>query len=594
MNKVIETAESEHGADQTLQFQDLVRGLARDKLISARQAQQLLKSPPTGDTHPLTHLAELHLMNASDSGTQLDIEHLTRWLAATARLPYQHIDPLQIDVAKVTAVMKRSYAKRFNILPLAVDGKRITVATAQPWVREWETELTRTLGLEFERVVSDPQSISRYLDEFYAIGGSLLGASREHQDESAIHFGNLEQLVNLKDIDEEDPNHRHVVRIVDWLLQFAYEQRASDIHLEPRRDAGRVRFRIDGVLHLVNELPPTVMAAAISRLKALGRMDVVEKRRPQDGRITTRNSDGREIELRLSSMPTTFGEKLVMRIFDPQVLMKDLSGLGLDSHDQALWDHMVARSHGMIIVTGPTGSGKTTTLYSALRQLARPEINICTIEDPIELVDPRFNQMFVQHNIGLDFATGVRTLLRQDPDIIMIGEIRDHETAQTAVQAALTGHLVLSTLHTNDAPSSVIRFLDLGIAPYLLKSALTGIVAQRLVRTLCLDCREEISIDTDRWRSLVAECELPVPKSLYAAKGCEKCRHTGYRGRAGLFEILLMDNQLRESLGTDMAADQYRDTALAAGMRSLRHSGALKVSQGLTTIEEVLSVVQDF
>jgi len=323
-------------------------------------------------------------------------------------------------------------------------------------------------------------------------------------------------------------------------------------------------------------------------------MDVVEKRRPQDGRITTRNSDGREIELRLSTMPTTFGEKLVMRIFDPQVLMKDLPGLGLDTHDQALWEHMVDRSHGMIIVTGPTGSGKTTTLYSALRQLARPELNICTIEDPIELVDHRFNQMNVQHNIGLDFATGVRTLLRQDPDIIMVGEIRDHETAQTAVQAALTGHLVFSTLHTNDAPSSVIRFLDLGIAPYLLKSALTGIVAQRLVRTLCPGCREQTRTDSDRWRSLAAECELPLPESLYATRGCEKCRHTGYRGRAGLFEILRMDKQLRESLSTDMVADQYRDTALAAGMRSLRHSGALKVAQGLTTIEEVLSVVQDF
>ncbi len=541
----------------------------------------------------MIQLAEQQI-NTTASGAPLDLERLTRWLATTARLPYQRIDPLQIDVAKVTAVMKRSYAKRFNILPLAVNGNQITVATAQPWVREWETELARTLGLEFERVIADPQSISRYLDEFYAIGGSILGASREHQDEDAIHFGNLEQLVNLKDIDEEDPNHRHVVRIVDWLLQFAYAQRASDIHLEPRRKTGRVRFRIDGVLHLVNELPPTVMAAATSRLKSLGRMDVVEKRRPQDGRITTRNSAGREIELRLSSMPTAFGEKLVMRIFDPQVLMKDLPGLGLDRHDQELWEHMVARSHGMIIVTGPTGSGKTTTLYSALRHLARPELNICTIEDPIELVDHRFNQMNVQHNIGLDFATGVRTLLRQDPDIIMIGEIRDHETAQTAVQAALTGHRVFSTLHTNDAPSSVIRFLDLGIAPYLLKSALSGIVAQRLVRSLCTHCREKISTDTDRWLVLAAECDLPVPETLHAARGCEKCRNTGYRGRAGLFEILLMNTQLRESLSTDMAAEQYRETALATGMRSLRHSGALKVAQGVTTIEEVLSVVQSF
>ncbi len=575
-------------------FKDLVRGLARDKLISTQQAQKLLKSPPKDTVHPILHVAGQHLMDAREAGVPLDAERLTRWLADASRLPYQRIDPLQIDVAQVTSVMKRSYAKRFNILPLAVDGNRITVATAQPWVREWETELARTLDLEFERVIANPQSIARYLDEFYAIGGSILGASRDHQDEAAIRFGNLEQLVNIKEIDEEDPNHRHVVRIVDWLLQFAYGQRASDIHLEPRREGGRVRFRIDGVLHLVNELPPTVMAAAISRLKSLGRLDVVEKRRPQDGRIKTRNSDGREIELRLSTMPTTFGEKLVMRIFDPQVLMKDLAGLGLDDHDQALWDRMVKSNHGMIIVTGPTGSGKTTTLYSALRLLARPELNICTIEDPIELVDPRFNQMHVQHNIGLDFATGVRTLLRQDPDIIMVGEIRDHETAQTAVQAALTGHLVFSTLHTNDAPSSVIRFLDLRIASYLLKSALTGIIAQRLVRTLCTHCRKQIRTDSDRWRSLVEDCDVPKPDFLYTAGGCDECRQTGYRGRAGLFEILLMNNHLRDALSSDVGASHYRAIAIESGMRSLRHSGAMKVAQGLPSVEEALSVVHDF
>ena len=590
---MVKTAKGEHGSDQSFQFQDLVRGLARDKLISAAQAQQLLQNPPTGADHPILQLAERQLTEASDPGTPLDAERLTRWLASTARLPYQRIDPLQIDVAKVTAVMKRSYAKRFNILPLAVNGKRITVATAEPWVREWEVELARTLDLEFERVIANPQAITRFLDEFYAIGGSLLGASRDHQDETTVRFGNLEQLVNLKDIDEVDPNHRHVVRIVDWLLQFAYEQRASDIHLEPRRKAGRVRFRIDGVLHLVNELPPTVMAAAISRLKSLGRMDVVEKRRPQDGRIKTRNTAGREIELRLSSMPTTFGEKLVLRIFDPQVLVKNLAGLGLDTHEQALWETMVGRNHGMVIVTGPTGSGKTTTLYSALRRLARPELNICTIEDPIELVDPRFNQMHVQHGIGLDFATGVRTLLRQDPDIIMVGEIRDHETAQTAIQAALTGHLVLSTLHTNDAPSSVTRFLDLGIAPYLLKSALTGIVAQRLVRTLCEHCRVAGDTDADLWRTLATDIDVPLPAHLYTATGCDECRHTGYLGRTGLYEILLMDERLREALGPDTAAGQYRALALDGGMRSLRHSGALKVAEGLTTIEEVLSVVHD-
>jgi len=587
---------SQSGAHHRLTLIEIARALGKEGLLDARQLVQLKSaadSISSVDEHALEVLARHNLKAANDPRTQLDLEFLTRWLAGRARLPYLRIDPLKIDVSQVTGVIKRSYASRFNILPVAVVGKQITVATAEPWVREWENELAQTMDLEFKRVVANPQAIRRYLGEIYAIGGSILGAQLEPNSAgSSNDITGFEQLVDLGEIDEVDPNHRHVVRIVDWLLQYAFEQRASDIHLEPRRETGNVRFRIDGVLHLVNELPARVMAATVSRLKALGRLDVVERRRPQDGRIKTKGATGDEVELRLSTMPTTFGEKLVMRIFDPQVLVKSLEALGFDQHDQALWETMTQNPHGMIVVTGPTGSGKTTTLYSALKRLARPELNVCTIEDPIEMVDPLFNQMYVQHQIGLDFANGVRTLLRQDPDIIMVGEIRDYETAQTTVQAALTGHLVLSTLHTNDAPSSITRFLDLGIAAYLLKSSLLGIVAQRLIRTLCNHCKAPTTLKESSWHALTGDESMAVPAHAHAARGCDECRHTGYRGRTGIYEIMVMDDHMRRLVRADAESDMLRTAALAHGMRSLRLSGAGKVAAGLTTVEEVVGVIQ--
>lgn len=585
------------GADHRIDFDEIVLALGKEGLLDAGQLKQIKSSADTrlpGDEHALEVLARYNLKAANAPATRLDLEFLTRWLAERAHVPYLRIDPLKIDVAQVTAVIKRSYASRFNILPVAVSGKQITVATAEPWVREWENELANSMDFEFRRVIANPQAIRRYLGEFYAIGGSILGAQAEPAGHgSAQHVAGFEQLVDLGDIGDVDPNHRHVVRIVDWLLQYAFEQRASDIHLEPRRETGNVRFRIDGVLHLVNELPARVLAAAVSRLKALGRLDVVERRRPQDGRIKTKGAKGDEVELRLSTMPTTFGEKLVLRIFDPQVLMKSLEALGFDRHEQSLWETMINNPHGMIVVTGPTGSGKTTTLYAALKRLARPELNVCTIEDPIEMVDPLFNQMYVQPQIGLDFASGVRTLLRQDPDIIMVGEIRDYETAQTTVQAALTGHLVLSTLHTNDAPSTITRFMDLGIAAYLLKSSLLGIIAQRLVRTLCDHCKVPVRLNETRWHALTGDESIPPPESgACAAAGCEECRHTGYRGRTGIHEIMVMDDHMRRLVNTDTESDSLRTAALAHGMRSLRLSGAGKVAAGLTTIEEVMSVLQ--
>ncbi|MCC7269516.1 MAG: type II/IV secretion system protein, partial [Rhodocyclaceae bacterium] len=389
-----------------------------------------------------------------------------------------------------------------------------------------------------------------------------------------------------------DANDQHIVSIVDWLWQYAFEQRASDIHIEPRREMGLVRFRIDGVLHQVYQIPMSVLNAMTSRIKILGRMDVVEKRRPQDGRIKTRTGDGEEIELRLSTLPTAFGEKLVMRIFDPEVLVRDFGELGFNDEDKTRWTQMTGKPNGIILVTGPTGSGKTTTLYSTLKQLATPEVNVCTIEDPIEMIEASFNQVQVQQNIDMTFAAGVRALMRQDPDIIMVGEIRDSETADMAVQAALTGHLVLSTLHTNDAPTAVTRLLDLGMPSYLLNATLLGVMAQRLVRTLCPHCKQAVPMsrkeDEDMWEGLVAPWKSNKPKQLYRPVGCLDCRMTGFMGRVGLYEIMLMTPELRKLITPTTDLAKVRELAYREGMKPLRISGAMKVAAGLTTLEEVL------
>jgi general secretion pathway protein E len=407
-------------------------------------------------------------------------------------------------------------------------------------------------------------------------------------------LSSFEQLVELGRTNRQfDANDQHIVNIVDWLWQYAFEQRASDIHIEPRREIGIVRFRIDGVLHQVYQIPMSVMAAMINRVKILGRMDVVEKRRPQDGRIKTRTADGQEAELRLSTLPTAFGEKLVMRIFDPEVLVRTFADLGFTDDDQSRWKDMADRPNGIILVTGPTGSGKTTTLYSTLKQLATPAVNVCTIEDPIEMVEPAFNQMQVQNVIDLGFAQGVRALMRQDPDIIMIGEIRDLETAEVAIQAALTGHLVLSTLHTNDAPAAVTRMLDLGVPSYLLGATVLGVMAQRLVRILCPHCKQmhpASPIEETMWDQLVAPWKANRPASFHRPAGCLDCRMTGYLGRVGLYEILLLSPDIKQAISENRDIAKIRDLAFREGMKPLRISGAMKVAAGVTTLAEIFKV----
>jgi len=525
----------------------------------------------------------------------LGLEELTEWLAGKVGLDYLRIDPLKIDFAAVTAVMSSAYATRFGVLPVQVGLREVVVATTQPFLREWEKEVGGILKKDIRRVVANPVDVARYLVEFYNLARSVKKAVQSSGGHTGgSHLSSFEQLVELGQGNRQyDANDRHIVNIVDWLWQYAFEQRASDIHIEPRRDMGLVRFRIDGVLHQVYQMPMPVLTAMTSRIKILGRMDVVEKRRPQDGRIKTRVASGKEVELRLSTLPTAFGEKLVMRIFDPEVLVRNMIELGFSEQDEARWKEISSRPNGIILVTGPTGSGKTTTLYTTLKQLATPEVNVCTIEDPIEMVEPAFNQMQVHQAIELGFAEGVRALMRQDPDIIMVGEIRDLETADMAIQAALTGHLVLSTLHTNDAPSAITRLLDLGAPAYLLNATLLGIMAQRLVRILCPHCKEAHPPTPEEeaiWEHLVIPWQAPCPPRVYRAVGCVECRMTGYMGRIGLYEILLMSPDVKKTVSGEIDLARVRDLAMREGMKPLRLSGALKVAAGITTLAEVVKV----
>ena len=543
-----------------------------------------------GETHPLVVIAEQRWKSLKQPSTLLDLETLTLWLAEWSGMDYFHIDPLKINFSLITDVMSSAYASRFRVLPVEVRANEVIIATAEPFERAWEAELKPILRKEIRRVITNPDDIARYQVEFYNLAKSIKGALGKGDTSAGV--SNFEQLVELgKGNKQLDANDQHVVRIVDWLWQYAFEQRASDIHVEPRREFGVVRFRIDGVLHQVYQIPMAVLNAMTSRIKILGRMDVVEKRRPQDGRIKTRTPDGQEVELRLSTLPTAFGEKLVMRIFDPEVLVRNFADLGFSEEDATRWEQMVKRPNGIILVTGPTGSGKTTTLYTTLKQLATEDVNVCTLEDPIEMVESSFNQVQVQSEIGVGFAEGIRALMRQDPDIIMVGEIRDLETAEMAVQAALTGHLVLSTLHTNDAPSAITRLLDLGIPSYLLQSTLLGVMAQRLVRTLCPYCKKSEPLKSEEeatWNALVSPWKSATPTSVYRPVGCLECRRTGYQGRLGLYEILLMSPEVKALLGPDTDIAKLREQAMREGMKPLRVSGARKVAAGLTTIEEVL------
>jgi len=575
--------------DGLVDWRSLVGWLRTDGVITDEEAQRTIArcSQAESAQHPLIRLASVSMRRASD-GRSLDVEALTQWLAGHTGLDYLRIDPLKVDVGKISDAMSAAYSERHRVLPVQVSVTEVVVATAEPFVTDWVAEVERQTRRSVRRVVASPNEIKRFTAEFYALAKSVRSAMKTAGNSGGASF---EQLVELGKTNKQlDANDQGVVQVVDWLWQYAFDQRASDIHLEPRREQGVIRFRIDGILHPVYQMPMGVLNAMTARIKLLGRMDVVEKRRPQDGRIKTRNPRGDEIEMRISTLPTAFGEKMVMRIFDPDNAVKDLDALGFTAHDAQRWELLVKRPHGIILVTGPTGSGKTTTLYSTLKRVATEEVNVSTVEDPIEMIEPSFNQTQVQPHLDFSFAEGLRALMRQDPDIIMVGEIRDLETAEMAVQAALTGHLVFSTLHTNDAPSAVSRLLELGVPSYLINATLLGVLAQRLVRTLCKQCKV---IDADAHRSALDEVVKPWKVNggyrPYKAVGCVDCRMTGFLGRMGLYELLIVSDAFKDTLTKEPSIDALRRQAVQDGMRPLRLAGALRVAEGATVMAEVLS-----
>ena len=572
-----------------IDWRRLVEWLHHDGVISLEEAQRTVTrcSQAESAQHPMLRLASVAMRRASDQ-KPLDVEALTQWLALRAGLDYLRIDPLKVDVGKVADVMSAAYAERHHVLPVQVTPTEVVVATAEPFVTDWVSEVERQSRRSVRRVLASPQEIHKFTAEFFALAKSVRSAQKSGASAGGASF---EQLVELgKSNKQLDANDQGVVQVVDWLWQYAFDQRASDIHLEPRREQGVIRFRIDGVLHPVYQMPMGVLTAMTARIKLLGRMDVVEKRRPQDGRIKTRNPRGDEVEMRISTLPTAFGEKMVMRIFDPDNTVKDLDALGFTPHDAQRWETLVKRPHGIILVTGPTGSGKTTTLYATLKRVATEEVNVSTVEDPIEMIEPSFNQTQVQPQLDFNFAEGLRALMRQDPDIIMVGEIRDLQTAEMAVQAALTGHLVFSTLHTNDAPSAITRLMELGIPPYLINATVLGVLAQRLVRTLCPQCKER-----DETASREALAEVVKPWQInggykpYKPVGCVDCRMTGFMGRMGLYELLMVSEAFKDKVNREPNIDALRRQAVSDGMRPLRLAGALRVAEGLTVMEEVLS-----
>ncbi len=594
--------------EYTVQY--LVRLLFREGLLTKEQAkkaveqeqpvrQEILREKVTGEDgqrrahYEVTPAEVVDRLGFHDpEGGLVDEDEIMQVIAKDVGLPFQKPDPLDLDMDLIAKTMSRPFAKRHSCVALRREEGKVVMAIDNPYDQLLRHELRTVIPSDLTLVVSPKTDILQLITEVYGLRSSISAA--EEEVVQGLDLGNLEQFIKLKDVDRIEATDRPVINAVEYLLHYAFEQRASDIHLEPKRDKTLVRLRIDGVLHNIYQFPRAIHAALVSRIKMLARMDIAEKRKPQDGRIKTERA-GREVELRVSTLPVAFGEKAVIRIFDPQDLIQALDNIGFFGDDLKTWRKFISRPHGMILVTGPTGSGKTTTLYSTLRDRAGPHVNITTVEDPIEMIYQEFNQVLVQRRIDVTFATALRSILRQDPDIVMIGEIRDHETASMATQAALTGHQVFSTLHTNDTSSAVSRMLDMEVEPFLLSSTLVGVMAQRLLRTICSKCKTRVELTPEQVALL--DIKLP-PRSgqslpVYYGEGCVRCRGTGYYGRTAIFELLEIDDVIRQLIADAVPAPQIRKAARANGMMSLRESAIKKMAQGVTTFEEVITVVSD-
>jgi general secretion pathway protein E len=594
---------SRTGADFTLTF--VLQALVAQRLLTPQQAQEVFGRESIGrarvlkqvalppklaaryEVSPVELVAAFNLTVAGGRDA-LDQDRITEAVARAARVPFLKIDPLKLDMTLATRTVSRPFAQRHVVLPVGRTEQGLTVAVANPFDRELFESLQRLVGTPITPVLAPKADILKLIAEIYGFKRTLAQAADDFS--GGVQVQSFEQLVSLSGTAELEASDQPIVQAVDFLLRSAFDNRASDIHVEPKREGSVVRFRIDGVLHPVYTLPRGVHAPVASRVKMIARMDISEKRRPQDGRIKTER-EGREVELRVSTLPTAFGEKIVIRIFDPETLVQDIAQLGFEEDEKRIFESWIDQPHGLILVTGPTGSGKTTTLYSALKALAGPDLNVTTIEDPIEMVWDGFNQVQVQPKIDLDFANALRHILRQDPDVIMVGEIRDEETAENAIQAALTGHLVLSTLHTNDAVGAVSRMKDLGVPPFLLAQSLLGVMAQRLLRRICERCAQPTTLSQDQLVALQVPLPLlPGGVELRAGAGCVRCRGTGFHGRVGVFEMFAVTDEVRQAISAGAELPDLYRTARGGGMRTLREAAVRKLAQGVTAFDEVVRI----
>ena len=587
--------------------------LGQDKKVRREILAEKVRKGRARNVHyevsPAEVIAFLNFRIPRGRDRRLEEEQITQVIAEKSGYIYEKLDPLKLDVDLIINTLSRPFARRHAVLPINRQGNQITVSVANPFDLELIENIRRITGCEVKVVVSSKRDILKSITEIYGFRRSVTAAAEQFENRTSNYsdavfrddlerdqfaLDNLEQYVKLKDVDELESTDKHVINTVEYLLHYAFDQRASDIHFEPKRDHSQIRLRIDGILHHIYRLPKRVHTAVISRIKTMARMDIAEKRQAQDGRIKTERGD-REIELRVSTIPIAFGEKLVIRIFDPQAIILSLSTIGFFEIEQRLYESFMTRNHGLLLVTGPTGSGKTTTLYSTLRVLATEEVNVMTIEDPIEMVYEEFNQIAIKPKIGITYASVLRSILRQDPDIIMVGEIRDLETAEIAIQAALTGHLVLSTLHTNDTATTIARLVDLGIEPYLVSSTLIGCVSQRLVRTICEDCAAETRLSDEE----IAVLGIQIPEgesrnlSIRGGTGCQRCRGTGLYGRTGIFEVMEINDNIRRLINESADAPTIMHSARQGGMMTVREAAIRKLALGETTFEEVVRVTSD-
>jgi len=544
------------------------------------------------DVTPAELVVAARLPHPERSHSLIDEDTIARVLAEESGVPFHKIDPLRVDNDLVSKTLSRPFARHHVVIPIRRDADGLCITLIDPFDGALRETLENLIPEPLHFVVASKSDILAVIDRIYGFRSKVSQAEKDLGP--GQRAGKLVQMVEVRSNEELTTSDEHVIAAVDYLLNYAYEQRASDIHIEPHIEDATIRFRIDGILHDIETVPYTVHGAITSRVKVMAGMNIAERRRPQDGRIKTYRAD-REVELRVSSMATAFGEKIVVRVFDPTVLLADVQELGLNAEEREIYENWVTTPNGLILVTGPTGSGKTTTLYSTLRYLSGPEINITTVEDPIELIDPRFCQVQVNPQIDISFASALRTILRQDPDIIMVGEIRDTETAQMAVQAALTGHLVFSTVHTRNAAGAVTRLIELGVEPFLLSSVLRGVVAQRLIRRICERCAVEGTLSTEQIAALSLKVPVERRENLRVrwGEGCIDCRHTGLFGRTGVFEMLDVGRRIRSLINEGKDANEIAHAARVEGMEPLREAAMRKLADGITTFEEAVRLTAD-